>query len=202
MQTFPVPEPNVSGLSCPFCHLLPWKLGLCPLLGTLASLSARWLQLCQSLTVRVFTSLEWFPPASPAVSCGPSSIPGEIVIPSHNLSLFPFCTFGAMSDLSSLALGDTRTPAPLHCPLIPLLYVPCLSQLVIPSGCLPLSASCLALRCWESRQDSSTGEVVQEGLWHKDGCHKNGMLFQRGRGDGWPRSWSTAVDVDVRPALG
>lgn len=34
------------------------------------SLSARWLQLCQSLTLGVCTSLEWFPPASPAVSWG------------------------------------------------------------------------------------------------------------------------------------
>lgn len=110
-QTFPVPEPNVSGLSCWFCHLLPWKLGVCPLLGTLASLSARWLQLCQSLTLRVFTSLVWFPPASPAVSWLPSFVPGESVITSHNLSVLPFCTFRAMSDLSSLAL---EAPGPQH----------------------------------------------------------------------------------------
>lgn len=129
-QTFPVPEPNVSGLSCRFCHLHPWKLGLCPLLGTLASLSARWLQLCQSLTLRIFTSLVWFPPASPAVSWGPSSIPGESVIPSHSLSLFPFCTFRAMSDLSSLALG---TPEHQHCYSV-------LSSLCSVSPTCPLSA--------------------------------------------------------------
>lgn len=28
VQMFPVPEPNVSGLRCWFCHLLPWKSDL------------------------------------------------------------------------------------------------------------------------------------------------------------------------------
>lgn len=35
VQTFQFPEPNVSGLSCWFCHLFPWKSGLCTLLQPL-----------------------------------------------------------------------------------------------------------------------------------------------------------------------
>lgn len=35
VQTFQFPEPNVSGLSCWFCYLFPWKSGLCTLLQPL-----------------------------------------------------------------------------------------------------------------------------------------------------------------------
>lgn len=146
MQTFPVPEPNVSGLSCWFCHLLPWKLGLCPLLEHLLSIS----QVAPALSVphpwglyitRVVSS------CIPSSFLGLSSIPGESMIPSHNLSLFSLLhIWGNVRNLSSLALGDRRTPALLHCVLVPLLCVPCLSQPVTPS-LVCHSAPSLALRC-------------------------------------------------------
>lgn len=109
VQTFPVPERNVSALSCWLCHLLPWKSGFCPLLGPFCFFHQPGDRSSGSPSLSESSHRSAASSAPSTVPWCPSSVPGVTVIPFHSLSPVPFGTAGAMPALSSPAFGTQRS---------------------------------------------------------------------------------------------